>query len=731
MKRNINILLLTLLLAFASCSFTTKEFENSNDKDKLLVEIITSLLGQGHFEPKDLNDEFSAYVFDDYLVQLDPFKRYFYQNDIEEFSKFKDDIDNQLIARDLTFFNLTHERLLKRIEESKELYKEVLEKPFDFSKKEEFNTDYKNASYVSSKKEMKERWRLQLKFSAIANYHDLVRTQEAESERLSKIETMSDAEKEKAFSNEINKDFVMKSESEMEIAARETTLTSLDELFSFIDDRQRKDWFSVFMNAIVVGFDPHTYYFAPEAKEQFDVDMTGTYEGIGARLFKKMDYITISELISGGSAWRQNKLEVGDIILKVRQEDEEEGVNVVGMRTADAVKFIKGPKGTNVILTLKKVDGTITDLSIPRDVIELGETYAKSSIVEKEGKKYGVINLPKFYADFENYEEVNAAGDVKKEIEYLKAQGMEGLVLDLRNNGGGSLKTVVDMAGLFIKDGPIVQVRSTGEPQEVLKDKDRSISWDGPLVIMVNELSASASEILAAAMQDYKRAIVIGSKQTYGKGTVQIVLDLNRMVRNNTNGDLGALKLTYQKYYRINGGSTQLKGVESDVVVPDRYSYIDIGERDQENPLAWDKIEPAEYSIWDSYFDYDSTIEKSKARMEKSDQLKLIDENARWIKTIRDRNVFSLNYNEYRGKLEANEEEAKRFEKINKYKTNLDFKSLSYEQKLMEQDSVLKIKRDRWHQSLAKDVYIEEALNVLNDLKMTYGIKKVAATVKE
>ncbi len=729
MKRNINILLLTLLLAFASCSFTTKTFEESDDKDKLLVQLITYVLEQGHFEPKDMNDEFSQHVFDDYLNQLDPFKRYFYESDIKEFSAYKNELDNQLMEYDLSFFNLTHERLIQRMEESKLMYKEVLEQPFNFNDNEAFDTDYEKAGYVNSKKEMKERWRQQLKFSAIANYHDLIKTQEAEAKRVKEIELLSDAEKEKAFNKEMS-DFKMKSDAELEAEARQATLNSLNELYNFIDDRERKDWFAVYMNAIVVEFDPHTYYFAPEAKDRFDVDMSGNYEGIGARLQKKMDYITIVEVISGGSAWRQNKLEVGDVILKVRQEDEDEAVNVVGMRTDDAVKLIKGPKGTNVILTLKKVDGNIVDLSIPRDVIELEETYAKSSYVEKEGKTFGVINLPKFYADFDDYNKRNAASDIKKEIERLKAEGMEGLVLDLRNNGGGSLKTVVDMAGLFIKDGPIVQVRSTGEPQEVLQDRDRSIAWDGPLVILVNELSASASEILAAAMQDYKRAIVIGSKQTYGKGTVQIVLDLNRMVRNNTNGDMGALKFTTQKFYRINGGSTQLEGVKSDVVVPDRYSYIDIGERDQENPLAWDKIAPAEYTIWDSYFDYDATIEKSKERMQNSEQLKLIDENAKWIKTIRDRNVFSLNYEDYRKKLEANEEEAKRFDKISEYTTNLTFKSLPYENVLVEKDSVLKMKRDRWHESLAKDVYIEEALNVLNDLKMTYGIKKVA-TVKD
>jgi len=710
MKRNYKLLLLVLLLAFASCSFTTKKFSDP-DKDKLLVQLITYVLDQGHFSPKDLNDSFSEQVFDDYLEQLDPFKRYFYESDIKEFAAYKDKLDDQIKAYDLSFFNLTHERLLQRLEESKQVYKEVLSEPFNFNIKEDFSTDYKDLHYVNSKKEMKNRWRQQLKFSTIANYDDLISQQE------------------NAVKNNSEKP---KSLSEIEKEARETTLKSLDELYDFIDDRQRQDWFSVYINAIVEEFDPHTFYFAPEEKDRFDVAMSGNFEGIGARLQKKMDVITINEIISGGPAWRQNKLEVGDQILKVKQDSDEPAVNVVGMRLDDAVKLIKGPKGTDVILTLKKVNGTIEDLRITRDVVELEETYAKSSTVIKDGKTFGVINLPKFYVDFEDYNKRNAASDIKLEIERLKAEGIEGLVLDLRNNGGGSLQTVVDMAGLFIKEGPIVQVKTAGEPKEVLNDKDRSIVWDGPLVILVNELSASASEILAAAMQDYKRAIVIGSKQTYGKGTVQNVLDLNRMVRNNTNGDMGALKFTTQKFYRINGGSTQLEGVKSDVVVPDRYSYINVGEKDQENPLAWDKIEPADYTLWENYFDYNSTIEKSKERMANNEQLKLIDQNAQWVKKIRDREIYSLNYDDYKATLKLNEEEAKRFDKLSDYKTNLTFKSLPYENKQMEIDSVLKQKRERWHESLSQDVYIEEALNVLNDLKMAYPVKtKVATNAKQ
>lgn len=700
MKRNYKILVLVLLLAFASCSFTTKTFEDP-DKDKLLIQVITYVLQRGHFDPKEINDDFSAEVFADYLDQLDPLKRYFYKSDIEEFEAFKFQLDDQLKEYDISFFNLTHDRLVQRIEESKAIYKEVLDTPFDYSIDEEFNSDYENIGYVKNKKQMKERWRQQLKFSNLVNYDDLMSAQETSEEK--------------------------KTLTEIEAEARAETLKSIDLYYNdYIDDLDRQDWFSMYINAIVEEFDPHTNYFAPEDKENFNQQMSGKLEGIGARLSKRMDNTKIVELISGGPAWRGNELEVGDIIMKVRQEDEEEPVNIVGMRLDDAIKLIKGPKGTTVILTVKKVDGTIEEISITRDVVEIEETYAKSSIVEKNNRRFGVINLPKFYVDFEDYKSRNAASDIKQEIERLKAEGMEGLVLDLRNNGGGSLPVVVDIAGMFIKEGPIVQVRATGEPKEVLKDKDKSIVWDGPLVIMVNELSASASEILAAAMQDYKRAIVIGSKQTYGKGTVQNFLDLNNMVRNNKNGDLGALKLTTQKFYRINGGSTQLEGVKSDVVVLDRYSFIDVGEKDQKNPLPWDKIDSVDYTFWDGYFDYNETIENSTQRMNANEQLKLIGENAKWIKTRMDENIHSLNYKKYKAQLELNEEEAKRFDKISEYQSNLTFESLPYEKELFKTDTILKEKRDRWHKSLSQDVYVEEAINVLEDLKMSYAIKKVA-----
>ncbi|WP_395361087.1 carboxy terminal-processing peptidase [Gaetbulibacter aestuarii] len=708
MKKNFKVLSLLLVLAFASCSFTSKRFDNP-DKDKRLLEIVTFVLQQGHYDPVDFNDEFSANMFKDYLNSIDPVKRYFYASDYKDFEKFRYNIDDQIRATDITFFNVVNERMLKRIEEAKAIYKDILSKPFDYNKEETFDTDYENKPYVKNKTEMRERWRKQLKFSTLSNYDD--------------IKTEEKNKKEK------DPDYVMKSDAEIEKEARAATLKSIDIYFNDnVDDFNRDDWFAGYVNTMVEEFDPHTYYLAPRGKEDFDQRMSGKLEGIGARLQKRNDYIKVVELITGGPAWRSNKLDVEDVILKVKQEDEKYPVNIVGMRISDAIKYIKGPKGTKVTLTIKKVDGTIKDITITRDVVELGETYAKAAVIEKDDKRYGVIDLPAFYVDFKDYKNINAAKDVREEILHLKQDGIDGLVLDLRNNGGGSLPAVVDMAGLFIKDGPVVQVRSTGSNKEVLRDRDKSIVWDGPLVILVNEISASASEIMSAAMQDYKRAIIIGSKQTYGKGTVQNVIDLNNVVRNNTSGDYGALALTTQKYYRITGGSVQLEGVKSDVVVPGRFSYIDVGEKDKPNPLPYDVIDPADYTPWGNYLDFDSAIKRSKKRISKNEQFKLIDENAKWVKNKIDETVFSLNYNTYKSDLEKNDQEAKKFDAINDYKTNLTFDSTSYEKSLFVNDTTdLKEKRDRWHESLSQDVYVEEALNVLEDLKMAQPLKKVAS----
>ncbi len=713
MKRNLVYISIVLLVAVASCSFTNKSFEN-DDKDKLLLDLITYVLEKGHYEPKEINDDFSVSVFEDFIDVIDPTKRYFLASDIADFEQYKFQIDDQIKNTDITFFNVVYARLIERMEDAKGIYKEVLKVPFNYNEAENISIKYDEESFASSKKDLQERWRKQLKYATLGTYDSKLTHAEAKEEA-------------QVFDDH---DHSAHTPEEAEQESRKSTEATLDEFFDFVDGLERKDWFVQYINTIVDEFDPHTFYFAPEEKERFDMGMSGKFEGIGARLQKKPEGAKIVEVISGGPVWRDGTLEVGDEIIKVGQNGEEP-INIVGMRLDDAIKLIKGPQGTIVDLTVRKVDGSLDIVSLTRDVVLLEESYAKSASIIRGDQKFGIINLPKFYVDFEDYSERNAATDVAKEVERLRQEGVEGLIIDLRDNGGGSLKTVVEMAGLFIKDGPVVQVRSSGEKKDVYDDKDERVQWDGPLVILVNELSASASEILAAAMQDYKRGIVIGSEQTFGKGTVQNVIPLDNIVRSNEHGDLGAIKLTTQKFYRINGGSTQLEGVKSDIVVPDKYSYIDLGEKDQSNPLKWDKISPAEYTLWDGNIDYDKTVASSNKRMADNPQIKLIEEHAKWLKAEQDETEISLNYKTYKEEQEKDKEQSSFFKKLSDYDSKLTFESLQYEQELFTQDSVLREKRNRWHKNLAKDIYVEEAVNVLEDLKMSnLQNMKLASSVK-
>jgi len=737
MKRNYKVLILVMALSIGLWSFIPKSQQSDPEKDKLLLELLAYVLEKGHYSPTTIDDNLSKGIYKDYITALDPSKRFFLQSDIDEFSKYELQIDDQINKKELSFFDLSYTRLMKRMEEAKSFYKDILDKPFDYATDEEFNTDYEKIPYAKNVGELKERWRKQIKLSTLSTYVDKQKLEEDKitnksksiEERLADYKTKMggkyNSQLEKKFLDNLKneKEEAPKSDDQLEKDSRESSLKSLNEYFGFIKDLDREDWFSVYINAIVSRFDPHTSYFAPDEKERFDVSMSGKLEGIGARLQKKNDYTEITELISGGPAWREKELEAGDIILKVAQGDKEP-IEVVGMRLDDVVKKIKGPKGTEVRLTVKKTDGTIKVIAIIRDEVEIEETYAKSSIIERDGGKYGIIYLPKFYIDFEDKNSRDAGKDIAIEVERLKNEGVQGIIMDVRDNGGGSLKTVVDIAGLFIEKGPIVQVKSAAGKKEVLYDKDESVKWDGPLVIMVNEFSASASEILAAAMQDYKRAVIIGSKQTYGKGTVQNVIDLNQFVRGSDVGDLGALKTTTQKFYRINGGSTQLEGVASDIVMPDRYAYLKMGEKDTDNAMAWDKIDAAEYDVWKKQNNFDKAIANSKKRIASNSQMKLIDENAKWVDERNNMNVYSLQIDKYKSEQKKLEEMNKKYKTISDYSNKLPFTSLPYERELMKNDITLKEKRESWFESLMKDIYVEEALNVLDDLKGNNETKK-------
>ena len=723
MKRNYKILAFVAILAVALWSFMPKQkVESDPGRDKLLMELITFVIEKGHYDPAKIDDTFSKAVYKSYFESIDPSKRFFIQSDLDEFSQYEDKIDDMILAKDLTFFDLTYNRLLKRIKESEGFYKDILSTPFDFSKNEEYNVDYEKMPYPKNDAELRARWEKQLKLSVLSTIVDKQKLQDTPVDKNKDINKVDEPKVEKKADDGKKKTF-----AELEKEARESTLKSLNDYFSMIDDLKRDEWFTIFLNSIAERFDPHTYYFAPEDKEKFDTSMRGSLEGIGAKLQKKTDYVEISELIPGGPAWRGKELEQGDLIMKVAQ-GKEDAIDIAGMRLDDVVKKIKGPKGTEVRLTVKKVDGSIKVIPIVREVVELEDTYARSSVVKKDGKTYGVIYLPKFYIDFENKDNRDAAKDIALEIKRLKEQNIDGIIMDLRDNGGGSLKTVVDITGLFIPQGPVVQVKSTGKEKEVLSDTDSSVLWDGPLVVMVNNFSASASEIFAAAIQDYHRGIIIGSKHTYGKGTVQNLIDLNQFVRGNDLGDLGALKTTTQKFYRINGGSTQREGVSSDIVMPDRYSYIDMGERDSDNAMPWDKIDPATYKTVKSNFE--GTIANSKKRMASNDQFKLMDENAKFIFAKKDDNTYNLNVDKFKAKVAETEAAAKKFKALSDYKNNLKFDALPYEKAIFQKDAALAEKKQRWYESLSKDIYVEEAINVLDDMQPK-GAKTNAVTVNK
>ena len=698
------------LILFSGLLFGFNLKNEDPDKDKLLLEIISYVLERGHYSPKEINDAFSENVYMDYLNNLDGQHRFFLQSDINSFELFKYNIDDQIKNTELTFFDMTYTKLIQRMDQVNEFYEDLLDQPFDFSKKEQIDLDFETAPYAANISELKQLWRKRFKLNALQDF-----TSKKEDEiKQSKKDSL----------------FTISSDVKLELKARENIKDNVSNFFENFNDLKRKNWFSFYINSIVVQFDPHTFYLAPNDKDRFDMSMSGKFEGIGARLSKKNQQVKIVEIISGGPVWRDELLEIGDAILKVGQEGEEP-VDISGMVLDDAVKLIKGPKGSNVFLTIKRVDGTIVVVRVTRDVVVLEETYAKSSLIMDTTGKYGLIELPKFYINFQDYNERNAATDVKKELEQLKENNVKGIILDLRNNGGGSLKTVVDMSGYFIKEGPVVQVKSTGGRKEVLKDTDPKVVWDGPLVILVNEFSASASEILAAALQDYNRAIILGSKQTFGKGTVQNIIDLNKMITGGTHGDLGALKVTTDKFYRINGLSTQLEGVKSDIVFPDRYSMIDMGEKDQDNPLSWDRITPASFTPLPKFANYDYSLERSKQRLEENQFVKLIEEQATWVKKQQDDSHYYLDYESFKSERDSKRKYADRFKKISEFESEFQFQWLPEAASTQDLNEDLVKKRERWEKSLKKDLYISEAVEILKDLSNQISKAKPIAQIKE
>ena len=599
--------------------------KSQNTGEDILLRAINGALQSAHYDPVSIDDDFSKKAFELYLDNIDGNKRFLLQSDVDELTNYQLKIDDETKAGTYDLFNRSVEIIEKQMVVTEQYYEEILAKPFDFTKDEEVSFQ-DDLEFASTQEELKDRWRKYLKYSVLTRvYSDQQSNKKAQEE--------SDTVKPISLDS-------------LEVKARKSVLKTHRDWYTRLKRLERKDRLSMYANSITAVYDPHTNYYPPAEKENFDIQMSGKLEGIGAQLQEKDGYIKITKIIPGGPSSLQGELEASDLILKVAQENEEP-VDIIDWRINDAVKIIRGKKGTKVTLTVRKIDGSIKDITITRDVVVLEETYAKSLIVKDKDKlASGYIYLPSFYADFRNPNGRFSWKDVKAEIEKLKEAEVQGIILDLRNNGGGSLDDVVKMGGLFIDEGPIVQVKEKGRKPQVLEDRYAGTEWDGALVIMVNEFSASASEIMAAAMQDYNRAIIVGSSSTHGKGTVQRFLPLNRALRSKELPDLGSIKLTIQKFYRINGDATQLKGVSSDILLPDNYMYIKTGEKEHENAMAWDQIESSAYDAKQFKLS-EKVIKRSQNRVKSSETFQLIEQNARRWEQQREDKIHPLSLEAY------------------------------------------------------------------------------------
>ncbi len=695
--RKIGLILLGLgavvLLAFIYPGYTPQD--DNEQKNELLIKLIMEGLSQGHYQPQNVNNEFSKKVFNQYLKKLDYNKRFLTRRDHADLKKYQYLIDDELRNGTYLFFNYSFEMMVERIADAKSYYKEILDQPFDFNKQETIELDFDKIYYSSDKQELKEKWRKLVKYQTLTKLYELTDINDTGSDPTA----------------------TPKSQEQLEVKARENTIKIFDRWFERLEKIEKRDRLIEYINAVASIFDPHTVYYAPKQKEDFDISFSGRLEGIGARLTEKDGFIAVAQIVPGSASWLQGDLEAGDKILKVAQADQEP-VDIVGMRIDDAIRMIRGKKGTEVRLTVKKIDGMVKVIPIIRDVIIFEQTYAKSAVLNYN-QRIGYIKLPTFYADFSGNGGRSCAQDVKTEIIKLKGEAIQGLILDLRNNGGGSLADVVEMAGLFIEKGPIVQVKPRRGAPVVLEDKDPSIVYNGPLVIMVNSFSASASEIMVAAMQDYDRAIIIGSgATTFGKGTVQRIMDIDNFLTGHEElKPLGSILMTTQKFYRIDGTTNQLKGVVPDIVLPSSYSYIDHGEKDLEYPIPWDEITPAAYNKWNKRQNKEGVIELSELRVQNNPKFSLVNENALRLKNQQDKTVFTLNLGKYIQERENIKKEAEKYEDIVSKILGLTINSLPLDQLAEQQDSTKMARTKTLHNSLMKDIYLQEALTVITQLQ--------------
>ena len=705
MFKSKKLLLFLPAIAIALVSYTYINRAVVSQKEEVIDQTLMQSLAQFHYSPLVMNDDFSEKIFKLYIERLDYNKKFLIASDVAELKKFEHSIDDDIKNRTFNFFNKSLEIIDKRIVEAKSYYKEALDKPFDFTGNDSVQLDAEKLSFSKNQKDLRESWYKAMKYQTLVQIMDITEKQEKAIERNDTAQVKNDTLK-------------IKTREEIEIAARAKVLKSNDDYFKRLISFKRNDRLASYFNAITALYDPHTEYFAPKDKANFDIGMSGQLEGIGAQLQEKDGLIKVANVIVGSASYRQGQLKVGDVIMKVAQ-GAADPVDITDMRLDEAVQLIRGKKGTEVRLTVKKPDASVIVIPIIRDIVIIEETYAQSVILQGK-KKLGYIKLPEFYADFSGRGGRSCSVDVRQELQKLKDEKVEGVILDLRYNGGGSLPDVVRMAGLFIDQGPVVQTKEKTKPANIMSDTDPGVFYDGPLTILVNSNSASASEILAAVIQDYHRGIIVGtSPATFGKGTVQRFYDLDDYLTPQYASikPLGSVKITMQKFYRVNGGATQLKGVIPDILLPDPYYLLDRGEKEQDYPMAWDEIPAVPYVPFKPSYSLDKLKANSEARVKNNPGFALLEEAAQRLKKQKDDTMVSLNYDKYMAEQKEYKAEAKKIESLDKEIPGLEVAPLKPDVVAMGSDTVKINKAKEWYKSIKKDIYLNETIAIMNDIK--------------
>jgi carboxyl-terminal processing protease len=672
--------------------------DNPKSRYEKILKYVGVVLEEGHYQPKKIDDAFSHEVLNRYEETLDPDKYIFTQQDIDSFKKYDNRIDDEIHGTvPLESFYTISNVYLKRLDQMAKTYNEILQKPFNFSIDEYLQLDGDKRTYPKTEAEKYDYERKRLKYLVLGRYVDL------QDER-----------------SKLPADSLHEPDSLLQREAREMVQKQMDRYFLNLKNHDTPDdMFSDFVNSITSCMDPHTDYFAPVDKRSFDEMLSGTFYGIGAQLKQEDGKIKIESLISGGPAWKSGEIQPEDEIIKVGQGDDPP-VDIRGYAVTDAVKLIRGEeKGSIVKLTLKKVDGSIKVVAIARDKISLNDTFAKSAIINQGAYKIGYIYLPEFYADFDDPGGRRSATDVAKEVQKLKDAHVDGIVLDLRNNGGGSLSDVVDMVGLFINGGPVVQVKGRDEKANVLSDPNQQALYSGPLAVMVDEMSASASEIFAAAIQDYHRGVIIGSSSTYGKGTVQRSVSLDPQSENPLFNDssegLGALKLTFRKFYRINGGATQLKGVVPDIIVPDRMENAKFREKDNPDALSWDEIPKVDYTTWNPGYNFNGIVSETNKSLEHDSTFIDIRNDVDLLDKYSDEET-PLNINQYRKQFDEITALSDKLDQLSKPKVDLKVNNVPQDSLALVGKPDEEKKSEQFLKRVSDDIYIKETARVMDKM---------------